>query len=182
MDQAQDHRGFANAGRDSRNAHVQEVTRQAHEELRLLIQKRAEVVRRIGTLKQTIVGLANLFGEGVLGSELQDLLDRKHHRRQPGFTNTCRTILMECACAQSARGVEEQIRQRMPLMIAHHKDSLASVTTVLNRLAKSGEARIVTLENGRRAWQWVQTETSAQSSFLVGRTPESTTDIATPIR
>jgi chorismate mutase len=47
------------------NGHVQEVVRQAHEELRQLLQQRAEVMRRIGTVKQTISGLANLFGDAV---------------------------------------------------------------------------------------------------------------------
>jgi hypothetical protein len=46
--------------------------------------KRAEVVKRIGTLKQTIVGLANLFGYSVLSNELLELGDRKNHGRQPG--------------------------------------------------------------------------------------------------
>jgi hypothetical protein len=36
-----------------------------------------------------------------------------------------------------------------------HKDPLASVTTVLNRLVEYGEARAVSRDNGRRAWQWV---------------------------
>ncbi len=44
--------------------HVQEVIRQAHEELRMLLQQRADVMKRIGTVKQTISGLANLFGDG----------------------------------------------------------------------------------------------------------------------
>ena len=44
------------------DGHVQEVVRQAHEELRQLLQQRADVMRRIGTVKQTITGLANLFG------------------------------------------------------------------------------------------------------------------------
>ncbi len=35
-----------------------------------------------------------------------------------------------------------------------HKDPLASVTTVLNRLAEYGEAQSVVRENGRRAWVW----------------------------
>jgi hypothetical protein len=154
LDQAQDQRGLGNASLESRNVHVQEVVRQVHEELRLLMQKRAEVVKRIGTLKVTIVGLAKLYGDGVLGNELLELVDRKSHHRQPGFTKTCRMILMESASALSTRDVLEQIQQKMPLMIAHHKDSLASVTTVLNRLVEYGEARVVTLENGRRAWQW----------------------------
>ena len=52
------------------NGHVEEVVRQAHEELRQLLQQRAEVMRRIGTIKQTIAGLANLFGDAVLSDEL----------------------------------------------------------------------------------------------------------------
>jgi len=66
------------------NGHVQEVVRQAHEELRQLLQQRAEVMRRIGTIKQTIAGLANLFGDGVLSDELLELVDRKSSGRQPG--------------------------------------------------------------------------------------------------
>jgi hypothetical protein len=154
LDQAQDQRGLGNASLESRNVHVQEVVRQVHEELHLLMQMRAEVVKRIGTLKLTIVGLAKFYGAGVLSNELLELVDLKSHPRQPGFTKTCRMILMESASALSARDVREQIQQKMPLMIAHHKDSLASVTTVLTRLVEYGEARVVTLESGCRAWQW----------------------------
>src|ERR1700733_3735125 len=46
--------------------HVQEVVRAAHEELRQLMRQRADVMKRIGTVKQTIVGLAHLFGDDVL--------------------------------------------------------------------------------------------------------------------
>ncbi len=59
---------------ESGNGHVQEVVRQAHEELRQLLQQRAEVMRRIGTIKQTIAGLANLFGDSVLSDELLEFL------------------------------------------------------------------------------------------------------------
>ncbi len=62
---------------DTGNGHVQEVVRQAHDELRQLLQQRAEVMRRIGTIKQTIAGLANLFGDSVLSDELLELVDRK---------------------------------------------------------------------------------------------------------
>ena len=140
---------------ESANGHVDQVIRQAHEELRLLMQKRAEVVKRIGTLKQTIAGLANLFGDSVLNDELLELVDRKNNGRQPGFTKACRMILMESNRALSARDMCEQIQQKLPPMLARHKDPMASVTTVLNRLVAYGEARAVALENGRRAWQWV---------------------------
>jgi hypothetical protein len=137
------------------NGHVQEVVRQAHEELRQLLQQRSEVMRRIGTIKQTIAGLANLFGDNVLSEELLELVDRKSNGRQPGFTKACRMILMEAGRALSARDVCDQIHEKMPLMLARHKDPIASVTTVLNRLVDYGEAQAVVLSNGRRAWQWI---------------------------
>jgi hypothetical protein len=137
------------------NGHVQEVVRQAHEELRQLMRQRAEVMRRIGTIKQTIAGLANLFGDAVLNDELLELVDRKSNGRQPGFTKACRMILMEAQGALSARDVCERIQQKMPPMLERHKDPMASVTTVLNRLVAYGEAKAVVLDNGRRAWQWV---------------------------
>src|SRR5215469_13498704 len=123
--------------------HVQEVIRQAHEELRQLLQQRAEIMKRIGTVKQTISGLANLFGDDVLNEELLELVDRKSSGRQPGFTKACRMVLMEAACPMGARDVCEQIQQRIPPVLLRHKDPLASVTTVLNRLVEYGEAKAV---------------------------------------
>src|SRR5271165_1056684 len=86
-------------------AHVLEVIRQAHDELRQLLQQRAEVMKRIGTVKQTIAGLANLFGDGLLNEELLELVDRKSNGRQPGFTKACRMMLMEAGRAMSARDI-----------------------------------------------------------------------------
>ncbi len=134
--------------------HVQEVIRQAHEELRQLLQQRAEIMKRIGTVKQTISGLANLFGEGVLNEELMELVDRKSGGRQPGFTKACRMILMEAGHALTARDICGYFEQKMPSLLARHKDPIASVTTVLNRLVEYGEAEAV-IANGRRAWRWV---------------------------
>jgi hypothetical protein len=144
-------RAIANPG----NGHVEEVVRQAQQELRQLLQQRAEVMRRIGTIKQTIVGLANLFGDGILSDELLELVDRKTSGRQPGFTKACRMVLMDANRALSARDVCDRIQQKAPPVLARHKDPMASVTTVLNRLVAYGEAKAVSLENGRRAWQWV---------------------------
>jgi hypothetical protein len=134
--------------------HVQEVIRQAHGELHQLLQQRAEIMKRIGTVKQTISGLANLFGDGLLSEELMELVDRKSSGRQPGFTKACRMILMESGHAMNARDICEYFQQKMPALLARHKDPMASVTTVLNRLVDYGEAQAV-LSNGRRAWVWI---------------------------
>jgi hypothetical protein len=135
--------------------HVQQVVRAAHEELRQLMRQRADVMKRIGTVKQTIVGLANLFGDEILSEELLELVDRRSGGRQPGFTKACRIVLMESNHPLAARDVCEQIQKRLPPVLLRHKDPLASVTTVLNRLVDYGEARTVLRENGRRAWEWV---------------------------
>lgn len=142
-------------GNGNGESHVQEVIRAAHDELRQLMRQRAEIMKRIGTVKQTIVGLANLFGDDVLSDELLELVDRKTGGRQPGFTKACRMVLMEANRPLGAREVCEHLQQRMPPVLLRHKDPLASVTTVLNRLVEYGEARTVVRENGRRAWQWV---------------------------
>ena len=159
MENGQKGNGSFKPGRS--DDHVQEVVRQAHEELKQLLQQRAEIMRRIGTVKQTITGLANLFGDGVLNEELLELVDRKSNGRQPGFTKACRMILMESGRAMSARDICEYFQHNLPETLARHKDPMASVTTVLNRLVEYGEAQAVVLNNGRRAWRWVA-EPSAQ--------------------
>ncbi|MBA3914106.1 MAG: hypothetical protein H0X25_09705 [Acidobacteriales bacterium] len=136
-------------------AHVQQVVRAAHDELRDLLRQRADIMKRIGTVKQTIAGLASLFGDDVLTDELLELIDRKTGGRQPGFTKACRTVLMDADNALSAREVCERLQRRMPVLLERHKDPLASVTTVLNRLVEYGEAQPLLRENGRRAWRWV---------------------------
>jgi hypothetical protein len=134
---------------------AQQVVKAAHEELLQLMQQRAEIMKRIGTLKQTIVGLANLFGDQILSEELLELVDRKPNGRQPGFTKACRAVLMESRRPLGAREVCAELERRSPDILSRHKDPLASVTTVLNRLVEYGEARTSSNERGRRAWEWV---------------------------
>lgn len=134
---------------------VHEVVMAAHEELRQLLEQRAEIMKRIGTVKQTIAGLANLFGEDVLGEDLLELIDRKPNGRQPGFTKACRRVLMETRRPLGARELCVELERQVPAILSRHKDPLASVTTVLNRLVDYGEARSLTNERGRRVWEWI---------------------------
>jgi len=149
--------------------HVQEVIRQVHDKLRGLMRQRADVMKRIGTVKRTIAGLADLFGDGVLNKERMELPDRKNSGRQPGLTKACRMILMEAGRPVSARDICEYFQQKMPSLLARNKDPMASVTTVLNRLVNYGEAQAVFSGNGRRAWVWVaESSSSARSESAVG--------------
>lgn len=143
---------------------VHQVVKAAHEELRQLLLQRSEIMKRIGTVKQTIVGLANLFGDEVLGEDLLDLIDRKPNGRQPGFTKACRRVLMEVRRPLGAREVCAELERQAPAILSRHKDPLASVTTVLNRLVDYGEARSLSNDRGRRVWEWVsETEQAAKA-------------------
>jgi hypothetical protein len=134
---------------------AQQVVKAAHEELLQLMRQRAEIMKRIGTVKQTIAGLANLFGEQVLGDNLLELIDRKPSGRQPGFTKACRRVLMEVRRPLGAREICVELERYAPAILARHKDPLASVTTVLNRLVDYGEARSRNNDRGRRVWEWI---------------------------
>ena len=146
--------------------HVQEVIRSAEHDLYELLQQRSQVMRRIGTIKQTLAGLANLFGDAVLSDELLTFLDRKPASRQPGFTRACRVLLMEAGAPLGARQVCEQLQRKFPEVLQRHKDPIASVTTVLNRLVDYAEARCSLNSDGRRAWEWIAKRGDAPGNLL----------------
>lgn len=135
------------------NSQMQELVKVAGEDLRQLLQQRAEITKRIRTLKQTIEGLARLFGDDWFSEELLELVGRKSRRRQLGLTKSCRTVLMEADRPLDAHEVCELVRRRIPLVFLNHKSPANTVTTVLNRLVEYREALAVRDENGRRAWR-----------------------------
>jgi chorismate mutase len=156
--------------------HVLAVVRSAGEEICDLLRQRAELMKRIGTIKQTLSGLADLFGDAVLDDRLLQILERKTVRHS-GFTHACRTVLMNSAGPLSARQVRDQIRKKFPGLVERHKDPLASVTTVLSRLAQYSEARCSIVGPGRRVWQW--SAESASSRTLV---EERTSSVEAPMQ
>jgi len=137
------------------NGHVEEVIRSAQHELNQLLHQRAETMKRIGTVKQTLVCLAKVFGEDVLTPELLRLLGRGTTRKQPGFTRACRVILMEAVTPLEARHGLRELQRRFPELVVRHKDPIASVTTVFNRLVGYAEVRSFRNGKGRRVWEWI---------------------------
>src|ERR1700681_684840 len=104
----------SNGQSQAADLHVQEVIRSAERELHELLGQRAELMTRIGTIKQTLPGWANIFGDGVLSDQLLTFLDRKTASRQPGFTRACRVILMESSKPLGARFVCQALQQKFP--------------------------------------------------------------------
>ena len=135
--------------------HAQEVIREAQHELNQLLRQRVTIMRRIGTVKQTLICLAVAFGDEVLTAEVLQVLGRGNTRKQPGFTRACRLILMEAGIPLEARQGMRELDRRFPKLVEHLKDPLASVTTVFNRLVASGEVRSFPNGKGRRVWEWI---------------------------
>lgn len=157
----------SNGQAQAADPHVQEVIRSAERELHELLQQRADLMKRIGTIKQTLAGLANIFGDSVLSDELLTYLDRKTASRQPGFTRACRVVLMESGKPLGARFVCQALQKKFPELLERHKDPIASVTTVLNRLADYTEARCSLDANGRRVWEWI-VDRESPAALLLG--------------
>lgn len=152
---------------DPRSAHVQEVIVAAERELHQLLQQRSETMKRIGTVKQTLVCLAKVFGEEILTPEVVRLLGRGSTRKQPGFTRACRVVLMEAGIPLEARQGFRELQRRFPELVERHKDPLASVTTVFNRLVGYAEVRSFRNGKGRRVWEWIaEPGNGAASPFL----------------
>lgn len=142
------------SAREPSGAHVDRVLADMHREFYSLVQQRAAILRRIGTIKQIISGLSNLFGDKVADEESSGLLDQRSSNRQRGFTQTCRLVLMESKRPLMSQEVCQEIERRNPALLIHHRHPLASVSTILNRLSRYGEARVTVNERGRRAWVW----------------------------
>lgn len=145
--------------------HVRELVQQVQDELHQLLRQRAELTRRIGTAKQTIVGLAALLGDDVLSEDVQHLVDGRTFGHRPGLTKACRRVLVEADHPVSAREVQQQLLEQTPALLAAHKDPIASVTTILNRLVYYSEAQRVVLADGTRRWQWSVEQTSRRPSL-----------------
>ena len=157
MDNVQKHDNAGSGLPGESNRYVVDVVRGAEQKLRHLIEERAEISKRIGTVKRTIVGLAKLFGNSVLDTVPLELVDprRGPRRRQPGITWACRRVLMEAQRPMGARDVCDEIQRTATPLLARHKNPRATINTILARLVEYGEATVSPGDHGQTTWSWV---------------------------
>jgi chorismate mutase len=138
--------------------HTAEVVRAAQRELVTLLTQRAEIMKRIGAVKQTLAGLASIFDCSAVMRDLSGPTAPEAFVSHPtGLTDACRMALLNAREPLRPHQVRDRLRFQ-GLSLANHRDPVASVTTVLRRLGQYGEARAVLLPDGKRAWEWVTTE------------------------
>jgi hypothetical protein len=148
--------------------HVLEVSQSMRLELAALLQQRAEIMRRVGTIRQTLAGLAKLFGD----SNLDDVLSaarRGRGHRPAGVTRACRLILMESRTPLGVRQGCDELRRRFPELAQRHKDLSASVSTIFHRLEGYAEARCFPDSQGTRVWEWITEREPVSQSIEIDR-------------
>ena len=148
----------AENGTSAISQHAVEVVRAAQNELDTLMRQRTEIMKRIGAVKQTLVGLTAIFDCTALMREISGSDGTEAMGSHlTGLTNACRMALLQAGVPLRPHQVRDRLRFQ-GLSLENHRDPVATVTTVLRRLGQYGEARAVILPDGKRAWQWVTTE------------------------
>jgi hypothetical protein len=143
---------------------LESVIGQLQSQLRVLKHERAAILKRIGVIKKTVVGLADLFGPNVINGELQDFLSlQSAHRSRihPALTDLCRQLLREASEPLTVRQILGQLQEKSPAALAGHKHRHNSLRMILKRLVAYGDAEPVLNEEGTRAWRSTSSSSSA---------------------
>jgi hypothetical protein len=142
---------------------ARQVIELAHSELCGLMREREAIIKRMTVLKQTIAGLIEIFGADGVSKEHLDLVKPSRRHRGNSLTQTCRAVLAKAPEPLTAHELVEGIRAADVTLIQHHKNPIASVTSILSRLVSYGEVRSIVAASGRRQWAWTKTDGNGRS-------------------
>jgi len=137
---------------------ARQVIELAHSKLCGLIQEREAIIKRMTVLKQTIAGLIEIFGADGVSKEYLDLVKPPRRHRGNSLTQICRAVLAKASEPLTAYELVENIKAADVALIQRQKNPIASVCSILNRLAFYGEVRSVVAGSGRRQWVWTETD------------------------
>jgi len=142
---------------------ARQVIELAHSKLCGLIQEREAIIKRMTVLKQTIAGLIEIFGADGVNKEYLDLAKPPRRHRGNSLTQICRAVLATASEPLTAHELVEGIRAADVTLIQRQKNPMASVCSILSRLASYGEVRSVVAASGRRQWAWTNTDGNGRS-------------------
>jgi len=129
------------------------VVNHLRDELLRLLKERDEAAERIAVLRRTITGLVTVFGHAAADKELLCLLGYPESQRRSGLTKECRSALLGSQTPLTARELCDRI-QRQSGALENHRNPMASIGVVLNRLVGYGEVRAIA-DGGPRRYQWI---------------------------
>ncbi|HTR65841.1 MAG TPA: hypothetical protein VMH85_08715 [Terriglobales bacterium] len=139
------------------NTDVEHVVVQIRKELDSLHLEHAAIVKRIALIKQTLHGLAGVFGERMVNGQLQNLLSLSSvpppSGASRGLTQSCRRLLAEAQSPVTVHQIHAGIQERYPEVLANNKKPTASLQVILRRLVEYGEAEAGFDARGKRTWR-----------------------------
>ncbi len=124
--------------------------------LRVLMLERAAIDKRIGIVKKTVVGLADLVGSDVINGEMLDPLrlpSARRSRTHPGLTDLCRQLLKEASEPLTVRQILRQLQDKSPGGLDRQRHPENSLRVILSRLVAYGEAEERRTKEGLCAWK-----------------------------
>jgi hypothetical protein len=129
---------------------------QAHQDLARLLVQREEIDRKVARLQTVIADLESLRAE-LMQKHLDREIDQviKADLRM-GITEASRLILKEKFFPMTASDLKKGLEAKK-LDLSRYSNPLAVIHTVLKRLVKSGEVKVVPQDRGKKAYQWVST-------------------------
>ena len=167
---------FQNTARADLNAILEVMQKQ----LQSLQQDRTTIQKRILVVRQTIHGLASVFGQSAISKTPTNAIrSRTSKDRGPGLTRTCSQLVLESSRALTVAELLALMQQKYPSLFEHNNNPKASLTTVLARLSQYGTVEAVFNEKGARAWRsTIQLEETRRSPFGDEAQPTSATQSA----
>jgi hypothetical protein len=141
----------------SDEVHAACVVNLVGEQLKDLLAQQHETSKGIEAAKKTLVGLARMYGEQLIPDEFRQLLHLKGGLANRGLTAACREVLAEADEPLSARNIFDRIQRKDSRLLQNHRQPVATVTTILHRLARYGEVEPV--KKGKRRY-WASTLTT----------------------
>ena len=134
---------------------AQNVAQAAQAELLRLLEMRAEIAKRLATIKKVREGLASMFGDHILSEDLLRLLPHRRGVADLGLLESCRLLLMESCKPMSVEEMCKDLRCRMPRLVRQQKDIYNSVAIVFEQLSRNGIARPVIRDGAETSWELV---------------------------
>ena len=129
---------------------------QAKQELARELAERQKSDQRVARLQALITQLQDLCAEQDQKSFWNSIDRVVKADLKGGITETIRVLLKETALPMTATDLKAGIVARK-YDLARFKNPLAVIHTVLNRLVKSGEVKVIPQQYGKKAYQWVST-------------------------
>jgi hypothetical protein len=129
---------------------------QAKQELASELVERQKSDQKVARLQSLITQLQDLCAEQEQKSFWNGIDRVVKADLKGGITETIRVLLKETALPMAATDLKMGIVARK-YDLSRFQNPLAVIHTVLNRLVKGGEVKVIPQKYGKKAYQWVST-------------------------